>query len=293
MSNGSPSNEIQQPAAEIKTFGWAVRYRWVVLVILIFVQTTFGAVFDPTGGTRDYGFLYYAIIGVFLTQPIHFAIWAVFAPQRYFVRFLWAFLFCAGAAFIMEKGFFCKPGNVPGMFLVIDIFIFFAAFYFLSIIRLFSGWKLQFVDGDSASDYLPHQFGIQHLIFLTTITAVALSLLNGASVLYPNLSELTVMELFRISMHKLAILLPMGIIFWAILAIHRNILASLLFCLACSGMIELAVCSIFMGNEHVFSIQFAGLISFAISALTLRLCGYRMVRVRKRGTEEQEKPHAE
>ena len=44
------------------------------------------------------------MMGFLFSQPILFAIWAAFAPQRFYQRFLWCLLFCTLVSFVVELG---------------------------------------------------------------------------------------------------------------------------------------------------------------------------------------------
>jgi hypothetical protein len=279
-------NDIQQPSAESKTFGWAVRHRWVVLWLLIIVQTAFGAVFNPLDGPRNPDFFYFALLGVILAQPILFAIWAVFAPQRYYVRFLWAFLFVIVTTFIVELGGLKDPHSNTGILTLFHAMMFFSSIVILSVIKRFTGWKFRSVEeGETTGGYLAHQFGIKHIILLTTITALALGLFQSLAALCPNLRFPTIGELCRVSTEIVAMFFPVVFVPWFVLTRHRHLWISIIVSMVLIGIIELAVCAIVPKLEQqtdmlpiISSIQFGASISLLTSALTLRGCGYRLGR---------------
>jgi hypothetical protein len=298
MPDELSSDLIQQPAAESKTSGLAVRYRWIVLGLLIIVQTAFGAILIPLKGPGNSEFYDYMIFGVILVQPILFAIWAVFAPQRYYVRFLWAFLLGVVTTFIVELGGLKgSPDDVSipiGILTLFHAIIFFSAIFILSIIKRFTGWKIRSVDeGEITGGYLAHQFGIKHIILLTTITALALGLFQSLTALCPDVSLPTVDELCRESVEIVAMFFPVVFLFWFSLIRHRNLSKSILVSIVLIGIIELAVCIIIPKFERrtemlpiILSIQLGASVSILTSALTLRWCGYRLERGGKKSLKE-------
>jgi hypothetical protein len=290
MKDELPDNDILF-ASERKAHGWAVRHRWFVLGAMLFAQTAFAAVFNPIGrGTsKEDEIRDDILIGFILAQAILYAIWAVFAPQRFYVRFLWAFFLLIAATFAIELSEIKDSGSELGSLALLNAAFFPATVGILSFIKLFTGWKLRSIEeGEAADGYLTHQFGIKHVIWLTTLAALALGLFQSLAVLRPDqlhipaVGELCLGCVFFVAMFSSVVFAP-----WFILSRHRRLWISLPVSACLIGIFETAACSIIprlINTPKILDILFLQLgaaISLSIAALTLRRCGYRLERVRK------------
>ena len=64
-------------------------HHWIVLGLLVVAHAEFGLYFTPNGKAIDDGeVLSVLMLGFLGSQPILLAIWAAFAPQRFYHRFL-------------------------------------------------------------------------------------------------------------------------------------------------------------------------------------------------------------
>jgi hypothetical protein len=162
----------------------------------------------------------------------------------------------------------------------------------LLVIRWLSGWRIVHESAGiiPLNDYRLYQFGIKHIIILTTITAIALGLLRSSLVIAPGSFSNPLIVLVGCAGMYVSLLLPAFYIPWVVLPFRINLLR--LFIL----FIILGVCGRinYLIVQHYF---FPGLdvlkailcfhigsgLSVLITTLGMRFCGFRMVRERRGG----------
>jgi len=182
MSDSSLLDDAKADQASIAADKPPFYKHWIVLGLLVIANAAFGAYFNPDGkDSSEIGEkTAYMLTGFLHTQPFLFALWAAFAPQRFYQRFLWALLIFSFVAFAEELGTLLGNRNTYlgfGMVEQLMLFILFTSV--LLLFRRFFGWRfnrsqIEFIP----SDYQANQFGIKHLILLTTITGIAFALIH-------------------------------------------------------------------------------------------------------------------
>lgn len=297
MSDSVPLDEVSELPRKENGNRRSIPMHWIVLGLLVLAHALFGAVFNPLGKNVGEGANVgpYMMMGFLFSQPILFAIWAAFAPQRFYLRFLWSLLFCTLVSFTVELGPLLHARNGLGQSMMLDIPLFIVATIILLLVRRFSHWQIEhFCEVTFSTDYQANQFGITHLIILTTILALACGLFRTLLIINPDLKWLpSVAQFFGFAGMTLALLFPVIVIPWYTLAYRGNIMFVTIFMIIIWGAINLLVFlilkeSIPVGrggfiNEIVKPILFiqlgAGLSGF-VTTLVIRLCGFRMVRER-------------
>ena len=168
-----------------------VPWHWIVLGILVVVHAGVGACIYPLIALNpDNPFLLLAF-GLILSHPTLFAIWAAFAPQRFYHRFFWSCLLCILVSFTDGIGAFYQIKDDFGKIMSFEIAVFFVAIAILLLLRQLSGWHITrgAVENMPPSSYQAYQFGIKHLLILTTITAIGFGLFP-----FPRLSLLQIVS---------------------------------------------------------------------------------------------------
>jgi hypothetical protein len=163
MSDSSPVEGSQADQAVVVPDERPTRGHWKALGLLVAANAIFGAYFNPMGASENQvgEIAAYAAIGFLVTQPVLFALWAAFAPHRFYRRFLWALLACSSVAFIEELGAVrhSQSGLGETMALQLALFILFTAI--LLLVRRYVGWRFE---GSQpavvAGDYQAYQFGM-------------------------------------------------------------------------------------------------------------------------------------
>jgi hypothetical protein len=272
----------------------AVRHYWPVLGGLILLQTILGVLlFNPnkSGGEQYY---FVAILGVLFSHPLLFALWATFAPQRFYVRFLWCLPLCFTVSFFISLKitlFSNNFGPSDFFFVIFYMGIFLIGTALFLLIRRFSGLQLihhSIVDAES--DYQPYQFGIKHIMILITISGLMMGLFKSLIELGSHNQMMRVGETSRILSEILLMVTPLLFLFWFTLAKIVNRRRSLLFGLIALAIIEITI-FIFVpmmeGGSHsemyqvIPCFQIGGGLSVFFSTLVIRWCGFRLVRVKK------------
>jgi hypothetical protein len=184
------------------------------------------------------------------------------------------------------------------------------AFYFLyavifHFIRRVSGRQIQRAGQVPGNDgYRARQFGIKHLMILTAIIAIALSLVQTLPIMYPHArgSSYPIGVYIRIIGCTLILPFPAIVLPW--FALSRRIKPmSLFFWIVFGGLIDLFFVVIFplpppglFSNPTMIafdlSVQIGAGLSVVFTTLPLRFCGYRMIRVRKAKVAKREGSHA-
>lgn len=291
MSECSPSNEGPE-LQQNEPCGW------VVLAVFVVGHAVLGAMLNQTphyGESASVGFLF--------SQPLLFAFWAAFAPQRLHTRFLWGLLLCVVVACVAEAGAWITAHRYNsfsfgaytrlGFYLSMDLILFLVAVVLLLCVKRVSRCQLVKTGATSAPvSYRAHQFGIGHLLVLTTITAVVCGTYRSLTQADSSISVRPIGEVVEITFQVLALFSPITVVPWFTLGGRKhNFWAA--FCVP--SLLELAIlgyCCVRLGFQQVpvevtifllsiLSAQFAGAASVFVSTLVLRACGYRMIRLPK------------
>jgi hypothetical protein len=300
MSDSAPLDDVKAEQSSVAADKRPFPKHWIALWILVVANAAFGAYFNPMGrdesevGERTA----YAMIGFLLTQPILFALWAAFAPQRFYHRFLWAFLLCSIVSFAEELGTLGYTQSGLGDTMVFQLILFLLFTAILLLVRRFIGWHFKIAQMEiSPGYYQSYQFGIKHLILLTTFAAIAFALIRSLFILNSNNNEMpAVAETIGIACIFFAMIIPIIFIPWYALTSHRKIAWLLLITILSLGIIDLTVYLILIkrapasdNNEIEFIVffQLGACLSVLFNTIVLRYCGYRLTRERKSTSTSQ------
>ncbi len=296
MSDSPPIVDSQADQASIASNKRPFPKHWIVLGLLVVTNAAFGTLCNRMGGildVRDINVFMARqfVLGFVLAQPILFALWAAFAPQRFYERFLWAFLLCSVVAFVEEIGTLNNEVGL-GFIMVMQLIQFMLFTTILLLIRQLGGWCLKRSQTEYfPGDYQANQFGIKHLILLTSITAVAFALIRSLlilnSVKWPPFARAVGSTLLIFAMF-----IPIIVVSWITMTFPKNTIKLIVLATVLFGIIDSAICLIVLQNvpaiARYYSIlppilftQLGGCISFLFNTIMLRLCGYRMIRERK------------
>ena len=271
-------------------------WHWVVLGLLVIAHGILGVYFTPIGANveEQNSLIGGVMMGVLGSQPILFAIWAAFAPQRFYHRFFWSLLLCTLVSFAEELGTLRHSGVRLGFTMVSELTLFMVATGILLLVRRLTRWQMkQSIESNLATDYQAYQFGIKHLIILTTIVAVVLGLFrtlltfNGNITLFPSVAQF-------ISFASLivALLYPVIVIPWCTLAYRGKIFYLLLFAIITWAILDLPLILVVESQiwegamtgeiiEGTLVLQLGAGLSAIVTTLVIRLCGFRLVRMPK------------
>jgi hypothetical protein len=227
-----------------------------------------------------------AMLGLLLSPPLLFAFWAAFAPQRFSIRFLWSFFGSILVAFAAELQ--CSlHTSLDLALLIIELIFFTTATLILLVVRRLSRWQIIHSSTEYAtSDYRASQFGIKHLIILTTLVGLAFGLFRTLAEFkarYPY--GLPFLDMVRRICDFFLTILPLIVIPWFILAHLKNRLLSIVCLIILLGIFDVAAHCIILNPEQILGIipfmlyiQLGTGISVILTVFILRLCGFRMVR---------------
>jgi hypothetical protein len=260
----------------------AVPWHWIVLGLLVVVHAGLGAYFYSLVASHLSHSLESILMGFILSQPILFAFWSAFAPQRFHHRFLWSLLLCIMVAFAVDCG---GSRNELGILMLVDIIYFIIATPVFLLFRRYSGWHIIMSHIETiSSDYRAYQFGIKHLIVFVTITAFGLGLIrtlllmSSSPFLLNNQLVVIITTLFALS-------IPVIMLAWLIMANRWISFVQLLICL---GVFDFGIHLLSQSYTFRFSdiretlfIQLGAALSVILTTLVMRWCGFRMIRVRK------------
>ncbi|MEN6451739.1 MAG: hypothetical protein ABFC96_14705 [Thermoguttaceae bacterium] len=270
---------------------------WKVLGLLVVVHAAFGAYFTPLGKpvSDTAPVAPCLLIGFILSQPLMFAIWASLASQRFYHRFLWSLLLCSLVSFVDEIGSLRNPHAGRGNGMICSIAVFIVATLLLSAFRRFSRWQIRKPNvEDVPSDYRANQFGIKHLIILTTITALACGLCRTLLSTNHDLDRLpSIVQFAGFILILCVLLVPILAIPWYTLSLRGKIVPLLVSTIMIGAACDLAAFCIItamtppaVGRADIYQevikpsllIQFGAGASVLVTMLVIRWCGFRMMR---------------
>jgi hypothetical protein len=247
-----------------------------------------------------------------LSQPLLFAIWAAFAPTHFFHRFCIGFSLCVVIAFIEEVAILLSCEDISYICLdygmIHPLTGFFLNTAILSIARHISGWQIQ-ADGPRGDDvYRWGQFGIKHLLVLTAIVALALSLIQTLPMIFPDAHGSFAWRGFSsfVITHFLVQPLPAIVFLWCVLPSPLKLSTKSFLIFIC---VAVDLCTIIFYNlnnllppsgvstdydQIVYALinRLVVALSIGFTFYPFRFCGYRMIRVRKTETNQGVMPHA-
>ncbi|MCC6125834.1 MAG: hypothetical protein IT426_12780 [Pirellulales bacterium] len=316
----------------------------LVLGLLVIVHAGLGICFNPVR-TNLPAYVTYLLAGFFFSQPFLFAFWAAFAPHRFSHRFVWTLLLCFlfssnleyGASYYGEGHEWFDPDGMyianfdeqiremysavypgPGFFMLVFSFSFLSATMVLSLMRWKFGWQLSHpTDEITDGDYRRYQFGIKHLIIITTVFAIFCAFLRTLSLICPRDTIPPFAVCAETIFQVVGVLsLPVVVAFfvltvskktWASTFVAQFKIGVVLFVIICLYLIFRDLCckfftprifarlrdaffcwtysdwtwSISRVVEIMLFFQFGAVISTLLTSLVMRLSGFRLVRVKK------------
>jgi len=283
MSNFPPVHEAPVEPAHPSGFP----KHWIVLGLLVLAHAVFGAFFNPnTDRIRVSEIGFYLTTGATLSRPILFAVWAAFASQRFYHRFLWSLLSCAFVASVQELADIEYGPESHGSSVVLS-YLFFCCLttLVLSCFRYFYPWQIvRHPPKAPCSTRQKYQFTIRQLLVATTVIAIVCGLLRTVHVNDPNRFWLPLICLV------LVLVFPAIVVPWVILTDRKRIQVVLLAILL-GGLPDIARYLLVMTNppsptfpwyrnviEPMLVAQLGSTVSAIISFMVIRFCGFRMVR---------------
>jgi hypothetical protein len=285
MSDSLPLDEVPENRGIEASINRSIPKHWIVLGLLVLVHAVLGRVCgffidrdNPLG---------YMISGFVLSQPILIAIWAALAPQRFYIRFLWSLGLCTLIFFAVGYGLSLKESPDAIFFTMIDIIVFIVAALIFLFIRRLSGWQIiHSYTKPTSGDYQAYQFGIKHLIILTTIFAVSFGLFRTLRLISSQASFPKIVDFVRPVCEIIIVLFPIIIIPCFTLTNQKNKLLSILYAVFMLGIFNVGAMFMFKWFElhpdpiKIFLyVQLGASLSMFVTTYVLRLCGFRMTRV--------------
>ena len=301
MSNSPPLDEA--PAETVHPSG--IPKHWIVLGLLVVAHAVFGAYFKPVAWT-----LRVMALGSAFSQPILLATWAAFARQRFHHRLLWSLLICTYLSFADDLG--AQRTFLGGGELILNnLALFVVTLVILLPIRRLSRWQIARLDSDQTlSVYLDHHFGINHLLFLTAIVALACGLVRSLFIITyidgPYFPYNGVGGLIVIVGLLLVVVFPSYSVPWITLADHRKGYRTICLAVLLAILIELADLYVMTKLQYLprhfdlglvgwnmddgflwvlrghvmvqIWMQLGAVLSTIVTTLVFRFCGFRMVR---------------
>ena len=284
MSDSSSLDDAKAEQSSLAADKRPFPAHWIVLGLLVVVNAAFGAYYS----SREP-----AVAGFLTVQPILFSLWAAFALQPLFQRLLWPFFLCASMAFFEDLAAWKLAVGNLGDNLTYLPQIFAIATIGLLFIRLFFGWRIiRLYDDAKPIEYREYQFGLKHLILLITFAAVVLSFFRFLLNNNPryNVSIIT-KQAFVFFTSIFILLIPAFVIIWTVLVRKSVRIFPVLIiapALVIIAIIGADTADIFLHTKlrqstlHELVLFILGAcVSAFISAMLLRLCGYRLTRERK------------
>jgi hypothetical protein len=288
MSESLPSHELPAPVRS--------SFHWVVLGLLVVAHAELGALWSPAGILEAPDDLVYVplALGFLFSQPLLFAFWTAFAPQRLYQRILWGLLLCALVSFAVEGGALFQQyfgaanrsfGWGLGFFMSIDLVLFSVATPILLLVRRLSRWQLaQSAAESTPCNYQANQFGIKHLFILITITAIVCGAFRSLTVIDSSVSPTPVVEVAQIVFQIASVFLPIALIPSITLGSLRRVPATLFYLVTLLAICDAACYCMFVKSQPddllqvMLCVQLGGGLSVLFSTLVIRWCGFRLIR---------------
>jgi len=272
-----------------------VRWQWLVLGLLVLGHASFDAVFTPMGTPVDDNAMAapYAVIGVIAVQPMLLAMWVALGRGPLVQRLFWAVLACVLVASGDALGsLWNRPGSVGNAMagsVAAMLVLFGVAALALWPVRRLSGWRIGRGSPEAAR---PSQFGIVHLILWTTLTAVFLGAARFLGQQVPVEGEGSswrhpAVQVALAAAFLLVALFPTVVVPWVTLA-YRGRRNLLILAAAAAWAALTYACIVLMSKsaptplyqiaQPIVFLQAGASAAGLLSALVVRLCGYRIAR---------------
>jgi hypothetical protein len=287
MSDSQPPDDVSATRPREAFMHRPISKQWLALGTFVIVHIVLGGVcgffIEKTEPPLEY-----LLVGIVFSQPVLIAIWIALAPHRFHIRFLWGLLLFTLTFFAVGCGISLNNPAFVVRFSVVDLMVLIAASLILSLVWRLTHWQIIHCDGkQSVPDYHLYQFGIKHLIILTTIVALALGLFRTLLLISPRSSLPGIFEVAEPLCESTVVLFPVIIIPWFTLAYMKNTVSSLIRAVILMGIVDVAAFCIFKWITRSSDIvqiflfvQLGASLSMFVTALVIRLCGFRMARVR-------------
>jgi hypothetical protein len=290
-----PMDEVSETQPKEYMLRRFIPKHWIVLGLLVFIHAVLGTCFSIVflAYKQSFDSFMFAVansaLGFLFSQPILIAIWAAFASQRFYLRFLWSLFLCTLNLYSVALAIFVTAPSDLFFIAIVDLMLFIAATPIMLLVRRFARWQITYsCREDVSSEYQVNQFGIKHLIILTSITALACGLFRSLIMISPKFIDPPIAYVARITCEVVLMFLPIIIIPWFTLAYLKNMLSSIVYAIILLGIIEVANYYILNKIKYIPDIiqvmlflQLGASISVFFTTLAIRLCGFRLVRVVK------------
>ncbi|HVW39624.1 MAG TPA: hypothetical protein VHB99_20040 [Pirellulales bacterium] len=285
------------------------RGRWIGLALLAAAQITFAACCSPFGlrsGQWSAPWLPYADFlietasGAIVIYPLLlYPLWVSFGRGRLLLRFAVTLALCAGlAGAAVVPSFFRRFSDPPALQIILTVVWFSLMTLGLWSVRPLTKWRLGVPGAPAApSRKRPNrvQFRLRHLFECMALVACILAAFRfyfpddlpaDSFADWPRLA-------WRFCRHMPAVVLiylPTALVPWAVLAFRSNggLGSRLLFAASAFGWVGLDLWIVWYGGVfgpfrafEVLSIQLGASAAGLISAIYLRICGYRIFRVER------------
>ncbi len=171
--------------------------------------------------------------------------------------------------------------------ILISMSIFILATAILLLVRRFTHWQLQHLfHSGSASDYQPYQFGIKHMIILTTIVGAVSGLFKSLIVISDHATMPSLRELSRILSEIVLMVVPILFVYWLTLVDlskrKDSGIAAIIFLAFAEIAVYIFVPMIEGSRSRMYDVipffQIGCGLSVFMTALVIRRCGFRLVR---------------
>jgi hypothetical protein len=286
MSDSLPVDEISEDQPTGNHNRRFIPEYYSVPGLLVFAHAAFGMLCSNSHQPIDNSSGYLMMLGFLFSQPILIATWVAFAPQRFYNRFLWGLLFFTLISFSVGFGKISSSSLDFAYLTILDLTIFIMGTLILLLVRRLLRWHIIHPRaGQAPSDYQENQFGIKHLIILTTIIALACGLFRTLLSINPQASLPPVYDVVRVVCEVIIMLIPPAIIPWFTLVHHKKMASSIFYAIIMLGIIDAALFFIFKKLEPIPNIiqiilfvQLGASLSIFFTTLVLRLCGFRMIK---------------
>ena len=285
MTDSLPPDAVSENQSKAKANHRSIPKHWIVLGLLVFAHAAFGVFCSYNLPPVDS--IAFLMIGFLFSQPILFAIWAAFAPQRFYHRFLWSLLFITLISFSVLLGSLLNQRLSLEFFMIMEPTLFFAATLSLLLVRRL--YRCHFIHSDAdnvPSDYQANQFGIKHLLILTAITALAFGLFRTVYVISPQSFFPSVAEVAKLVCELIVLAFPITLIPCFTLVCHKNMMLTIFYAVIMLGINDTAAYFTFRSLEPlpniiqlIVFVQLGAGLSVFISTLVIRMCGFRMIRI--------------
>ena len=271
-----------------------------VLVILVVGHAAFNALFAPFGtAASQYPSNWaYPAIGVIGVQPVLFAMWAALGTPSFVKRFPWAVVACVIVAYAQSVRSFCliarsTASGDPFQAVFLTLGVFFVVTLVLLVIRRVFSCRIQPHGTDHTQEHLEDiQFSVRYLLGWTAASAALLALGRFIAADGPSappgsdLKQVTA-QITGFLGFFCVLLFPTVAVPWITLTYHRK--AGLLVAGALGAWAALTwaaisvLCAVTPSSpsqaiEAVVLVQLGAATAGFVTALPLRLCGFRIRR---------------